>query len=46
LRAGVQASEVALLQKPFSSATMAAKIREVLGSAASRDIGSTPKDSR
>ena len=42
LRAGVQAAEVALLQKPFSSAALAAKIREVLESAASRDIGSTP----
>jgi PAS domain S-box-containing protein len=46
-RAGVQAADVALLQKPFSSATLAAKVREVLESAASRDMGSTPpKDSR
>jgi two-component system cell cycle sensor histidine kinase/response regulator CckA len=42
LRAGVQTAEVAFLQKPFSSAALAAKIREVLESGASRDIGSTP----
>ena len=41
LRAGIQA-EVAFLQKPFSSAALAAKIREVLETGASRDIASTP----
>ena len=42
LRAGVQAAEVAFLQKPFSSAALAAKVREVLESGASRDVGATP----
>jgi CheY-like chemotaxis protein len=41
LRAGVQAAEVAFLQKPFSSAALGAKIRELLESGASRGPGST-----
>jgi len=42
LRAGVQASDVAFLQKPFSSAALAAKVREVLETGASRGIGPGP----
>jgi DNA-binding response OmpR family regulator len=37
MRAGVQAAEVGFLQKPFSSAALAAKIREILEVGASRD---------
>jgi CheY-like chemotaxis protein len=40
LRAGMLTAEVALLQKPFSSAALGAKVREVLESAAPRDVGS------
>jgi len=36
MRAGVQAAEVGFLQKPFSSAALAAKIREILEVGASR----------
>jgi CheY-like chemotaxis protein len=42
MRAGVQAAEVALLQKPFSSAALATKVREVLECAAPRGVGSAP----
>jgi len=40
LRAGMLTAEVALLQKPFSSAALGEKVREVLESAAPRDVGS------
>ena len=42
VRAGVLAAEGAFLQKPFSSAALAAKVRQVLEGGASRDICSPP----